>query len=284
MPPEEPGEPVSPRHPRPGQGRPAQDFSQGAAGAADAPTEPSGEGTQVQSAQAQDAGEQAQAPVSPGPAGSGDYEVRQGECLNSIAADTGHFWQTIWNDAGNAEVRSRRDNPDLLLPGDRLVIPPVRPKEESGSTEACHVFRRRGEPCRLRMRVLREDGEPWAGAQYRLIIDEQTIHEGVLDGDGRLDVGISGKARSARLIVGEPEGPHGQEEYPVMLGAVDPISETSGVQARLNNLGFACGEADGRWSDETASALAAFQEQQGLDATGRLDDATRARLLEVHGS
>jgi peptidoglycan hydrolase-like protein with peptidoglycan-binding domain len=54
------------------------------------------------------------------------------------------------------------------------------------------------------------------------------------------------------------------------------------VQARLNNLGFDCGEPDGVLDDETKSAIRAFQVLTGLEATGEIDGALREKLLSFY--
>jgi len=36
--------------------------------------------------------------------------------------------------------------------------------------------------------------------------------------------------------------------------------------------------------EDTRSALALFQEQEGLEPTGELDDPARSKLVEVHGA
>jgi hypothetical protein len=209
--------------------------------------------------------------------GSGDYLVCQGDCISSIAMDSGHFWKTIWNDPANAELKQTRRSPHLLLPGDRVTVPPIRVREESGQTETHHRFRRRGTPEKLRIRLLDAEDQPRAGVHYVLEIDGQTL-QGDTDRQGQLQVPIAPNARRGALRL-----PQTGEEFPIRLGQIDPIDSLSGVQARLNNLGYPCGEADGRMTAQTAAAIRSFQAQCGLEQTGRLDETTRRRLADQYG-
>lgn len=50
------------------------------------------------------------------------------------------------------------------------------------------------------------------------------------------------------------------------------------VQEALNQKGFKSGQADGKMGPETKDALQAFQQKQGLQATGQPDQQTLAAL------
>ena len=71
-----------------------------------------------------------------------EHTVRRGECINSIAARYGFFWETVWNHGPNSDLKNERENADHLYPGDVLKIPALREKKESRATEAKHRFRR----------------------------------------------------------------------------------------------------------------------------------------------
>ena len=54
------------------------------------------------------------------------YTVRQGDTLTSIARQFGFAnWKDIYYNPANAALRLRRPNPDLLQPGDQVLIPPT---------------------------------------------------------------------------------------------------------------------------------------------------------------
>src|SRR5262245_59214466 len=171
-------------------------------------------------------------PPSAGPVGSGEHVVKQGECITSIAKDTGHFWETIWNDAANADLRTVRVDPNVLLPEDRVHVPPLKEKWEPGQTEMRHRFRRRGEPAVLRL-TLQYDDEPLANQPYTLDIDGQKV-EGMTDAEGKLERGIPNNARRGVLVVGKDH----PRTFELSLGHIDPVENLVGVQKRLINLGF----------------------------------------------
>ncbi len=218
-------------------------------------------------------------PASAAPAGAGERKVKQGECISSIAKETGHFWETIWNDPANADLRTARQDPNVLLPGDRVHVPQLREKWSPGQTEMRHRFRRRGWPEMLRFRVLRDD-EPRGNQPYTLQIDGRET-SGTTDANGYLAQPIEPDARKAVLIVGTPPD---ADRYEFTLGAIDPVEALSGVQGRLKNLGFDCGPIDAIWGPRSEAALRQYQMSRGLQATGRPDDATRRKLKQDYGS
>ncbi|MEP0847867.1 MAG: LysM peptidoglycan-binding domain-containing protein [Phycisphaerae bacterium] len=213
------------------------------------------------------------------PVGTGDHVVKSGECVASIARDTGHFWQTIWDDVNNAEIKSVRRQPNVLLPGDRLFVPPIRRKDEPGATEMRHRFVRRGEPSHLKLRVMDED-VPRGNQPYKLVIDEKQTITGFTDPDGKLDIPIPGNARKGLLEVGEAPDLY---RAVLNLGGLDPVSSWRGVQARLKNMGYECQET-GEKDEQTLDALNEFRAASGLTRADDMDDATRTEIERKHGS
>ena len=239
-----------------------------------------------------------------------DYVVRQGDCVSSIAHKKGHFWQTIWDHPNNARLKSERKDPNILMEGDVVHIPDLRPKEVSGATDRRHKFVFKGVPAKLRLQLLQQEtGEPVeAGTQASndfSVVEDPTqqpaaqrqdrpranvpfildvdgrLTRGKTDGEGRLEVALPPDAREGILIV-EPGTPR-ETVVRLALGTMDPITEIAGLRKRLNNLGFHCGEAN-EMTPDLEAALRAFQEKYGLQVTGQPDQATRDKLRQVHGS
>lgn len=235
------------------------------------PTPPPGAATQPPAASA---GEQQQ--PEPQPVGTGEYIVRAGDCISSIAKDHGHFWLTIWDDAGNSDVKTQREDPNVLMPGDRLVIPPLQEKEESIAAEQRHRFKRKGEPAKFRARIMQND-KPVANKPYKFDIDGK-ITEGTTDPDGMVEVSLPGNAKRGKLMI------EGGETYQFEFGHLEPINTLKGVQERLRNLGYAIDEISGKNDPPTRDAVLEFQRKNTLDPSGDVDQPTRDALELKHGS
>jgi N-acetylmuramoyl-L-alanine amidase len=202
------------------------------------------------------------------------YIVGAGESIPSIAKDNGFFWQMLWNHPDNADLKAKRKDPNVLMEGDEVTIPDPQLRQESGATEARHKFVRKGEPHMFKLRLMRMN-KPRANEAYVLKLDGKLIR-GQTDATGLLQQSIPGNAKGGRLLL-----KNGKEQYPICIGGMDPVDEISGLQHRLNNLGFPC-EMDGNLGPRTKRALLQFQAQNNLPATGKPDDATKGKLSSMH--
>ncbi len=207
-----------------------------------------------------------------------DYTVEQGDSMSSIAYEHGFFWETLWHYAANAELKRLRKRPNILKPGDLVVIPPIQPKEESGATEKRHTFKRKGVPEKFNLQFLDYEGKPLADEPYLLIIDGSSS-KGHLDGEGWIRVAIPPAACLGRVEVGV-EGK--LAACTLNFGHLDPVAEISGVQARLQNLGYYEGEVDGANNELLAQAVQAFCKDEEIPGKTLSDAAFQKKLEEVH--
>ncbi len=242
-----------------------------------------------------------------------DHEVRAGDCINSLAAENGLFWEELWNHPKNAELKNKRKDPNVLKPGDLVHIPDIQPRIVTKPTEQRHKFVRKGVPAKFRIRLLEpqldqsppgqqkpgpasgsrrvetEDPEtsgsekevPRKKVPYILEIDGK-LTRGQSDDQGYIEYAIPPDAQKGTLTI--DSGTPKETVIPLELGSLDPIDEISGVKHRLANLGFNCGDFTDEAGEDFAAALRTFQQLNGLPVTGNVDDATKSKLKELHGS
>jgi hypothetical protein len=207
--------------------------------------------------------------------------VRQGECFSRIARRYGFAdYKKLYEHPDNADLRKKRPNPNLLFPGDKIVIPDPAPKTASLSHGRFHRFILKAPKRHLRLALKDDAGEPLAGKAYTLILDHEEL-QGTTDGDGFLEEELPFNVSRVEL---ECEG----RAWELELGNLNPLEEApdegiSGTEARLINLGYAL-EPTGKMTIELRSAIRAFQHQSGLEVTGHLDSKTIQKLKELHGS
>ncbi|MBC8167844.1 MAG: peptidoglycan-binding protein [Bryobacteraceae bacterium] len=225
------------------------------------------------------------------------YEVMQGENLTLIALRLGFGSHLpIYTHPRNADLKLTRPNPDLLHPGDRIFIPPLRRKEELCCTDAQHTFVAAIPRKRLRITVEDPNGKPVVDVDYALTLqpwarvsnrDQGNLWGSLLtgrtDSSGLIEHQVPVNATRAHLKV----GPFTRD---IDIGHLNPLQGTpdnaiSGIQARLENLGFHPGPIDGIIGPRTAAAIKRFQEKHSpLKVDGVCGPKTLARLKLEHKS
>ncbi len=201
------------------------------------------------------------------------------DCVSSIAFENGHFWETIWLDDHNAELRDKRQDGFVLMLGDQVFVPDLRFQQVDSATGKRHRFRRKGVPDKLRLRF-GDDDYPRAGIPYTLTIDGHSL-TGTTDAKGELSHYLMPNAQKADLIL-QPPGA-AEERYSIQLRALAPVTEILGQQMRLKNLHFYDGPIDGKANEALSGALRDFQALSHLQLTGEADEDTRNALLAAHG-
>jgi N-acetylmuramoyl-L-alanine amidase len=210
--------------------------------------------------------------------------VEQGECLAGIARQYGFTdYRKVYDHPQNAQLKQDRPNPNILLPGDQIFIPDKDLKQHSGSTEKRHSFKLDAEKTQLRLVIADTDGNPYGGNRYELKVGAE-VFKGTTGSDGLIEQTISADAEAGELTVWWTEGPPPITcTWTLDIGHLDPVEEVSGVQARLNNLGFNSGGVDGILGPKTNSAIQAFQDANGLVVDGIAGPQTQAKLIQLHG-
>lgn len=214
------------------------------------------------------------------------YLVEQGDCLSSIAARFGfNSYHSIYDHPDNADFKKRRPNPNVIYPGDLLYIPDLQLKQVDCPTDQVHRFCVTKPLVKLRIRVLDHERKPYKHKKYKITIDlSSQMSTGYTTAEGLAEALIPANVIDGKLQLWLTDDPEAQASImmPLQIGHLDPADEVTGVQARLNHLGFDCGVVDGILGLKTRSALSRFQKAHELKDTGEIDEPTRDKLLELH--
>lgn len=211
------------------------------------------------------------------------YVIKQGDYVGKIAAHFGFEESTVWLDPKNEALRKRRKDPNQLVAGDVLYVPEsAPPKWWPVKVGAVNTFvAPRVKRVKMKVRFV-ADGKPLANERYAL--EGVVTKNGQTDGEGNVecDVPVTASAIQVRFV-------NRREVFTVHVGHLDPADEPSGAYQRLVALGM-FGRPQGGIpgnhfsADSLAQALLSFQRANELPPTGELDESTRARLVELHGS
>jgi hypothetical protein len=208
------------------------------------------------------------------------HTVKQGEHISGIAQQYGfRDYHTIWDDSHNKELKQQRQDPHVLYPGDVLYIPDKAKRTEDRPTGKSHVFRVASKKLMLRVALHDFDNLPMPGVECELEVDGKK-YPLTSDADGMIQGEIPKTVEGGTLRV-----PGLDLEMPLRIGHLDPHDQDSGWMARLINLGYVpkvTGDSDTD-TGLLSHAIEEFQCDQQLKVTGQMDDATRAKLKELHG-
>jgi len=207
------------------------------------------------------------------------HEVKQGECIETIAHRAGLPWEVVWNHPSNASLKSLRKNPNVLSPGDVVNIPDMSAQPFSIETGKTHTFAlARAETTRIDV-VFAYAGKPRANEDCIVKVPGLDDISATTKDDGRLALDLPAETKRVTVCM-KSDG----LTFEFDLGYIDPIVTIAGVQGRLRALGYSCGRDSGVLGMATRQAIFRFRKDQGLAASTELNDELRAKLEEAFGA
>ena len=247
------------------------------------------------------------------PVGDGDYQVRQGDCLISIANASNLRCDDILDHPRNKSLKDTRKDPTCLLPGDRVFVPPVREGVESAPTESRNNKIQIKQPkYYMRARILVNgkpvnekpvSGKPVSGKpvtqqesppppkRFHLEIttksgsykppDPPTF---VVPDDGIVQIEIPADAQTVVLTWPPDFSDTAPDPDAVrlvfQLGELDPIENESGFLARLANLGYPVDLRASAHEPPNDVAIRQFAKVAGVEYTQGTISALTSKLGE----
>lgn len=210
------------------------------------------------------------------------YTVKQGDWLSSIAKKFGiGDWKRIYDHPKNKEFKEKRPDPNVIYPGDKLFIPEqeyieIEPKRVNPNVQKIVVSDLEKETIQIIFKD--EEGKPVANQPYKFKIGGYE-KEGTTDGNGKMIEEIEAKY----IECGTYSLFMGGRELLLNIGHLDPVNEITGIQARLDNLGYDVGPIDGIIGPKTKEAIKTFQRDHGLKDDGIAGPKTQDTLKQVYG-
>jgi N-acetylmuramoyl-L-alanine amidase len=202
------------------------------------------------------------------------HTIKPGEWMRQIAYDHGFTdWEAIFNLPENQPLRDAKRDPNQLMPGERVFLPERDRKSADIAAGASHKFVVKRPPQQIYIVLHDEQGKPFKSRPYLVRLPGKVL-QGTTDADGAVTIELPPDARDAFLEIDDVQ-------IDLLPGHLDPVDAESGVQARLQNLGFDAGEPGD--ADKLRAALERFQQVHGIEPSGEPDDATKQKLVEQHG-
>jgi hypothetical protein len=228
------------------------------------------------------------------------HTVNQGEYLASIAKKYGFAdWRTIYDHAQNSDFKRKRPDPNVIYPGDKIFIPDKEKKDEPCATAREHRFQLKRPRTLVRIVLRNHNGQPMSQMKYRLAVGEANTYSGITKEDGliehpkELERDFPADSTEGELTVWQnTDSSEALCRWVLKLGHLDPVGEVvedkaiiTGVQARLNNLGFHCGKVDAVYGPKTKAAITRFQQLvlNRDNPDGEPDKETLDALVKHHG-
>jgi hypothetical protein len=208
--------------------------------------------------------------------------VLQGQCLTQIASLHGFAdARTLHDHPENAALKRRRPDFNILHPGDRVFIPEHDGGEVSRPTGARHRFVAKVPRRMLRLELQTPQGQPRRDVEYAIELEGVTL-TGKTGADGKIEHPIPVDATEGRLILDDVV-------YPIAIGWLNPLRDTpdggvSGVQGRLQKLGFGPASITGEIDAPTRAAIADFRAAVRLPEGDAIDEPLLSALEREHQS
>jgi hypothetical protein len=191
------------------------------------------------------------------------YVVAQGDTLTSLAAQSPVPRDVIWTNPKNADLAKQRTNPDVLLAGDLIYLPP--PHDQKPTSLQIGSLNSFVSP--VEYMPIQVQAEEFAGASYTAVADGQTLEPGSVKADGQLSLSVPVDTQIVDVMFASPGG-----AVQLLVGHLDPVDSSSGRRQRLQNLGWVVPEPG--YSDAASSYSGAQDNDGAVDDSGGDDDAS----------
>lgn len=220
-----------------------------------------------------------------------DHVVQEGESAESIAVVNGLPTEKVWNDPPNANLKSLRTTPHILMPGDIVHVPALIVQAQPKATQTEHPVVVSVPQSKVQVKFC--VGAAGKNSSDTLIVpravqavdywcdSEQTPRRTWTSVGGVLELSVPATARTLKVRFVDETPPL---TITLLLRCLHPIDTPTGVAIRFENLGYGVALKSDMTFNDLQPAIRRFQQEHQLTITGQPDAATKDRLKLVHGS
>ncbi len=197
-----------------------------------------------------------------------------------LAHRMGFDADAVWNHPKNHDLKELRGNPNILCVGDILYVPEAPPPKKWMSVTVGSNNSFSAEVPGIALSLNFAQGDKAIAFADCIVHGLPLPNKFTTDGSGNLSLKVPVHTQS--LVVEFPKIPMVRR---LRVGHLDPLTEPSGLAQRLQNLGYFSPRTQADPSNDASlgRALAAFQADNGLPATGTVDADTAKALEKAHG-
>ncbi len=234
-------------------------------------------------------------------------------------------WNLVYDHSQNESLREIRPNPFILHEGDKVWIPKIDSKQISVKDKKRNTIKIYPPKTVFQLFLRDDNGLPYKNVKYEIWINKKKFgnEEKKTREDGLVfeNVPIS-KEIELRVWFPVPkdksiddeendnsnplekdeaywedeeisvpedeleENPDLYETFIFGVARLNPVNTIEGLQDRLNNLGYSCGDEYGNIGESTKEAIREFQNEHEILETGEVnfekdDDPTISKLKEI---
>src|SRR5438552_3502450 len=111
-------------------------------------------------------------------------EAKKGDCVISIASAAGFAdWHTVYDAPENAELRKKRPDPHILVAGDKVFVPDMKPMEITLKAGSTYLIKTKSLWALVELKLNDPSGNPYKGKKWELRVAGQ-VYKGVTAADG----------------------------------------------------------------------------------------------------
>lgn len=203
----------------------------------------------------------------------GPANLPPGFGIDKLALQVGHLPETIWNDPGNAGLRSTRHGRNVLVPNEQVFIPPLQAKNVSAQAGYRYFLIRKQFTSRIRIRLC-YGMQPMPSFPYFFEAPNIAPVADLTNDDGILDREVPATTDAVKITYADPIG-----AMVLKLETLLPVTDDNGVKQRLRNLGFPYVNDTHAWAP---GVIKRAQQALNQTVTGAVTEDLRKALFGFH--